>query len=117
VNNIVNPVNTTRYISLSSWTSINSEILSQCDGKDGLVDGLLVRPGECALSYPKFTCGTASERFNSSTCLTNEQVGTLQKIFSDWKDPATGKVIFQGYEVSSAFQGGAGQTLTGRYVE
>jgi hypothetical protein len=80
------------------------------------VDSLIVRPGECALSYDEFTCGTASGRFNSTTCLSEEQVGTLRTIFSDWTDPTTGEVIFQGYEVSTAFQGGAGQTLTGRYV-
>jgi feruloyl esterase len=80
------------------------------------VDGLIVRPGECALSYAEFTCETASGRFNLTTCLSEEQVGTLRKIFSDWTDPITGEVIFQGYEVSTAFQGGAGQTLTGRYV-
>jgi hypothetical protein len=59
------------------------------------VDGLIVRPGECALSYAEFTCETASGRFNLTTCLSEEQVGTLRKIFSDWTDPIAGEVIFR----------------------
>lgn len=44
LNTIVNPIDTTRHVPETSWASIYAEVLAQCDGLDGLVDGVIVRP-------------------------------------------------------------------------
>ncbi len=32
---------------MEKWDSIAEEVLRQCDGKDGLVDGIITEPDDC----------------------------------------------------------------------
>lgn len=106
VNALVNTPNTTKYISPPQWPIIASEIVAQCDELDGVKDGVLNQPGLCQPDYSKFTCGTASSLFNSSTCLSSDQVQTVKLTSTNWKD-SNGNLLFPAFNLGSeaAFSG------------
>jgi hypothetical protein len=66
------------YISQSLWQIVAQEIMKQCDGLDGLEDGIISEPDDCHFDMQHLLC------FNGSTegCLTQLQLETLSKIYS-----------------------------------
>jgi len=103
VNLIVNPVNTTRFIPPSAWSAISAEVYAQCDEIDGLKDGIITEPGKCFLDYDRFRCGGGSSVLNSTTCLVDAQIPTLQGVYANWTDPSTGELIFPAFNIGSEF--------------
>lgn len=56
--------------------------LAACDGKDGLVDGLISDPRPCDFDPASLTCQGAE----GPECLTAAQVGTIQTIYAGVRD-------------------------------
>ena len=69
------------YIPLGLWTLVHKEILNQCDGLDGKVDGILEDPSLCQFRPEALLCGASS---NGTSCLTSAQAGALRETFSDY---------------------------------
>ena len=67
------------FISQSSWTTlIHDEILNQCDGLDGVMDGIIEDPNLCHFRPEALLCSK-----NAFTkCLTSIQVEMVREIFS-----------------------------------
>ncbi|KAK7063616.1 carboxylic ester hydrolase [Favolaschia claudopus] len=62
----------------SLWPVIDAEILKQCDGIDGAIDGIIEEPTRCHFRPEALLCSPAK---NSSSCLTPKQVDTVRAIF------------------------------------
>ena len=76
---ITGSANSSNFIAASTWTNlIHGEILKQCDGRDGVKDGIIEVPGLCIFNPDTLLCS----RHNVSNCLTPVQIRTLRKIFS-----------------------------------
>ena len=71
-------------IPLELWPTITQEVLNQCDGLDGLVDGLIADPDDCRFRPEKLLCAKGS---NSTNCLTRTQVDTLHRVYSPLRGP------------------------------
>ena len=76
---ITGSANSSAFISTASWTTlIHDEVLKQCDGLDGVMDGIIEDPNLCSFRPEALLCTK-----NASTkCLTSTQVETVRKIFS-----------------------------------
>lgn len=70
--------NASTFISESMWSVIHQDILDQCDGLDGYVDGIIEDPSLCEYRPEALICMPG----NSTKCLTSEQVNTVREIFS-----------------------------------
>lgn len=103
VNAIVNNPNSTGYITPPAWTPIHQEVLAQCDGLDGVEDGIITHPGRCFLDFDKFGCNGGSTVLNSTNCLQAPQLETLRNVYTNWTDPSTGEFIFPAFNIGGEF--------------
>lgn len=71
--------NTSSAIPLPLWdTLIAQEVLNQCDGLDGKVDGIITDPSLCSWNPDTLLCGADN---NGTSCLTQDQVNGLKKLY------------------------------------
>jgi feruloyl esterase len=67
--------------------------LAACDSKDGVVDGVLEDPRQCAFDPGVLSCKPGQE---ADTCLTPAQVEAARRVYGGLKDPATGAQLYPG---------------------
>lgn len=85
-----NPGNAT-FVSIPQWGNVHEEVLKQCDGIDGVVDGIVEDPMLCRFRPEAMLC--PSNITNSTTCLTGAQVGAVREAFTDFYG-LTGELIY-----------------------
>lgn len=85
------------FITAEMWqTTIHDEVLRQCDGLDGAVDGIIEDPTSCHFQADKLLC----QQGKTSGCLTSRQVGRVQGVFEDYLWP-NGSVLYPGMQPGS----------------
>jgi feruloyl esterase len=78
--NITGPPGSPSFITQNVWaTTIQNDVLKQCDALDGLADGLLEDPTMCKYDPSGLLCGGTSA--NSTGCLTKAQVETVRRVY------------------------------------
>ena len=68
------------FISSDLWNVTSTEIFSQCDGLDGVVDGIITEPDDCLFRPEQLLCSSSSN--STDSCLTSEQVEALRLIYA-----------------------------------
>jgi feruloyl esterase len=81
------------YIPPEKYPAIHEAVLQACDGLDGVKDGVLEDPLACRFDPKVLQCKQGEDNVS---CLTAPQVQTAMMIYSDAKDPKTGKVLTGG---------------------
>jgi feruloyl esterase len=66
------------YLSPSDIELVDQTVLAECDGLDGVADGLIQDPRKCHFDPKSLMCRGSSK----TNCLNNQQVKTLQAIYS-----------------------------------
>jgi feruloyl esterase len=82
-------------------------VYEQCDGKDGLKDGLIDDPRRCGFQ-PARDIPRCAEGTDRADCFTSAQIAALERIYNDV--PSQGKRFFPGWPVGSEVAGPNGQT-------
>ncbi|MGD0841510.1 MAG: tannase/feruloyl esterase family alpha/beta hydrolase [Candidatus Acidiferrales bacterium] len=80
------------YIPAAKLSLLSSAITAECDGKDGLVDGLIDDPRACGFDAATLLCKSG----DAATCLTAGQVDSFTKLTAGPAD-AAGKQIVPGF--------------------
>ncbi|KAJ9120083.1 hypothetical protein QFC22_002981 [Naganishia vaughanmartiniae] len=101
---VMQPVNSTRWIPPTTWTAIHEEVLKQCDGVDGVVDGILSDPEACNFVPESMTCKQGN---NGTNCLTLDQLETFRKLYTTYVDSEQ-NYIFSPYALGGELGYGSG---------
>ena len=78
------------FIPAAKYSPIHQAVLSACDAKDGVKDGLLEDPTKCNFDPKVLLCKGA----DLPSCLTAPQVEAAKKIYSPATNPRTGQKLF-----------------------
>ncbi|GKT45912.1 putative feruloyl esterase B-1 [Colletotrichum spaethianum] len=69
---------TSRFLSAARWELVYADVLKQCDGLDGVEDGIIEDPNLCQYRPEELICSDVP----SKTCLSGEQAATVRAVFS-----------------------------------
>jgi feruloyl esterase len=80
------PNTTAGHIPSSLFPAIAAEVRRQCDGVDGLVDGIVSAPRACNFLPEELLCGRDAVSQTNTACLTAPQLDTIRLIHADYYD-------------------------------
>jgi feruloyl esterase len=83
------------YLSPSDIQLLDQAVLAECDGLDGLVDGLIQDPRKCHFDPSSLMCAAGQ----TTNCLNNQQVKTVQAILSGAVTNGN-QSVYPGYSAS-----------------
>lgn len=89
-------------LNLAPLQTLHSAVLGQCDGKDGVADGVLTNPRQCRIDPKKLLCPAGV----TTGCLTAGQVDSVQRFYQGARDPKTGAQLYPGQVVGGESIGG-----------
>ncbi|CAE7172488.1 unnamed protein product [Rhizoctonia solani] len=94
------------------FTTLNQEVVAQCEKIDGVADGIITNPRLCKPDLTRVACGSTniSPYVNASNCLSDSQLVTLKAIYTNWTSN-DGQFLFPTFEPGSEF--GWPSTVTG----
>lgn len=84
------------YLDPDAIKLVDQTVTSECDGLDGVVDGLIQNPAACTFDPSSLLCPSGQ----TSGCLTAGQVATLKAIYGGAVD-THGNSLYPGYSVSN----------------
>lgn len=84
------PPGSPTFLNSYQWDLVMQDVLRQCDGLDGLIDGVIEDPDLCSYRPESLLCSKSS---TNEDCLTGAQAGTVRAFFSDLHG-ADGALIF-----------------------
>ncbi|KAJ6259951.1 Tannase [Drechslerella dactyloides] len=90
------PVGSPTYLTFPQWQAVNDEVLKQCDGIDGVLDGVLEDPMKCQPYFEAMLC-TGGQTWESDQCLTVAQVEAVKKTYQPTCGNK-GRFAYNGYQ-------------------
>ncbi|KAF3166791.1 Tannase and feruloyl esterase [Orbilia oligospora] len=69
------------YLTQAQWEAVDAATMAQCDGIDGVVDGILENPARCDFHPELMLCGPG-QTWLLNGCLTVAQVQTVKKLYA-----------------------------------
>ncbi|MCJ1410742.1 hypothetical protein MMC19_004828 [Ptychographa xylographoides] len=94
------PPTSATHIPTTLFPVISAEVFRQCDGIDGLTDGIITDPARCDFHPETLICTPSS---NTSECLTSPQLDTLYLIYNNYVD-TNQTFVFPHLELGSEAQ-------------
>ena len=92
------------YMSQDTLDFITDSVLSECDGLDGVVDGLIENPLVCDYDITRLKCAAAQSPTNTNgtvVCLTSAQIAAAKAVYAGPKNVNTGDEIYPGFSFGS----------------
>ncbi|KAK6338611.1 Tannase and feruloyl esterase [Orbilia brochopaga] len=68
------------YLNKDQWVAVNKVVLEQCDGLDGVLDGVIEDPMKC-IPRPEAALCRPGQTWESHRCLTGAQVGAVRRMY------------------------------------
>lgn len=94
------PIGAPNFVNATWFPILADEVIKQCDGADGVLDGIVSAPMLCDFDFKPLQCGASTSKVKGSACLSATQVETIKKIYADWRT-GSGEFLYNGYSLSS----------------
>ncbi|KZO94035.1 tannase and feruloyl esterase [Calocera viscosa TUFC12733] len=82
------PTTAPQWIPVALWDTLHALVLQQCDGIDGVLDGIINEPRLCPFSPETIACASGQQPCDASdtscTCLNTEQLAALHIIYDNF---------------------------------
>lgn len=95
------PAEDPKHIEWQTLPLIADEVIRQCDGADGVTDGIVSSPELCNINWDSLRCSNGSTAVSdfaaSSNCLNDDQIGTLQNVYNGYVVDTTGEQVMPGF--------------------
>ena len=91
VSNLLSTGDRSTFVPAAKFATIDAAVVTACDARDGVKDGLVAEPTTCAFDPAVLLCRDAE----NDSCLTNPQIATLKKLYSGLS--RKGQKIFPGF--------------------
>ncbi|KAI1412508.1 tannase-domain-containing protein [Hypoxylon sp. FL1857] len=103
------PAQNPKHITWEALPPIGDEIVRQCDGIDGVTDGIISAPEQCNINWDELRCSNgndaaASDFQKSTNCMNDAQIGTLQHMYNGYTLDSNGQQVMPGYLPGSEAQ-------------
>ncbi|KAG5727020.1 putative feruloyl esterase B-2 [Termitomyces sp. T112] len=102
------PTGNPHFIPADLWDTVASEVLKQCDGLDGVEDGIITEPDDCQFRPEAIVC-TAGQ---TTGCLTSAQIDALHEIYQPLFG-TNGELLFSRYDPGTEADGNAQAYFSG----
>jgi len=104
------------FIPPSLFTVVSAEILKQCDGLDGLMDGIITEPDECIFRPEAIQCPAGTTTGVGTTCATEAQVEALKNIYTPIFG-MQGQLLYTRLDPGAEADGGFEGLLSGNFLQ
>lgn len=94
----INTLNSTGFLKPADYALIGATTYAQCDGLDGLKDGIITNPRKCKPDLSSLLC---SGGVKASGCLIQEQLDNMKQQWAGWTAQKTGEFLFYGFSVGA----------------
>lgn len=94
----------TAQLSSAQWATVSQTVIKACAGKDGGAPGdrFLTDPRQCKFDVSQLRLCRAGEI--SAACFSEEQIGTVRRLYAGPTNPETGERIYPGLTIGSEDQ-------------
>ena len=110
---VMGPPSAPTFLTPQHWALVHEDVLAQCDGLDGVEDGIIEDNDLCAYRPENLQCSRSSSSSSSNgtnsttpSCLTSPQVQSVRTLFTDFYG-VNGSIIFSrmnyGAEIAASF--------------
>ncbi|KAH7165767.1 tannase and feruloyl esterase [Dactylonectria macrodidyma] len=86
---LTGPPGSSTFLTAAQWSLVVEDVLDQCDGLDGQVDGIIEDPDLCQYRPESLICGEKK----TTNCITGTQAEVVRLVFSPLYD-ATGTLLY-----------------------
>lgn len=98
------PPGSETFVTMPQWITVHQDVLKQCDGLDGAVDGIIEDPLLCKYDPSGLLCPAGTT--NSTTCLTATQIKTVNSVLGDLYN-AKGDLVYPRLQPGAEIVGSA----------
>ncbi|KNZ71379.1 putative feruloyl esterase B [Termitomyces sp. J132] len=102
------PTGNPYFIPADLWNTIASEVLKQCDGLDGVEDGIITEPDDCQFRPEAIVCAAGQ----TTGCLTSAQIDALHEIYQPLFG-TNGELLASRYDPGTEADGNAQAFFSG----
>lgn len=81
------PVADPKHLSTANISILADEVMRQCDGVDGVLDGIISSPEHCTPDFSSLLCAPGNT--DASECLTAAQIATARNVYGDYVSTAS----------------------------
>lgn len=93
------PATDPKHMTTDDLSVLAAGIVRQCDGADGVQDGIVSSPELCTPDLTALLCAAAAT--NQTNCLNPSQLATAQALYDDYRSSADSSFIYPGYPLGS----------------